>query len=157
MAEEKVRQALALLEQAGRMDLVQPEAFGPGQPVRRASTGVAAAVLACSPPRTAQPMSLVRMGGRAAGGTGKRGAAWAGQGAAGRGAAWGSAEGNPYKVGHARHQILDEGAARRNLRGAACSARFQGVGEPRAARKKRRQFVDKHSTMPHQRLLVGRG
>ncbi|KAJ1216134.1 hypothetical protein NDU88_003740 [Pleurodeles waltl] len=32
MAEEKVRKALALLEQAGRMDLVRPEALGPLRP-----------------------------------------------------------------------------------------------------------------------------
>ncbi|KAJ1137544.1 hypothetical protein NDU88_003942 [Pleurodeles waltl] len=52
MAEEsKVRSALALLRQAGRMDLVREEALAPGRPVRRASAGVAAAVAACLPPR----------------------------------------------------------------------------------------------------------
>ncbi|KAJ1141871.1 hypothetical protein NDU88_008199 [Pleurodeles waltl] len=64
MAEDKVRKALALLEQAGRMDLVRPEALGPLHPARRASAGVAAAVMACSPPRAAITVSQVRRGGR---------------------------------------------------------------------------------------------
>ncbi|KAJ1216641.1 hypothetical protein NDU88_004242 [Pleurodeles waltl] len=52
MAEEsKVRAALALLRQAGRMDLVREEALAPGCLTLRASAGVAAAVAACSPPR----------------------------------------------------------------------------------------------------------
>ncbi|KAJ1124364.1 hypothetical protein NDU88_002825 [Pleurodeles waltl] len=46
----KVQQALALLREAGRLDLVAPEALAPGRPVQRASAGVAAAVVACSPP-----------------------------------------------------------------------------------------------------------
>ncbi|KAJ1208798.1 hypothetical protein NDU88_004181 [Pleurodeles waltl] len=49
----KVQQALALLREAGRLDLVAPEALAQGRPVRRASAGVAAAVAACSPPRAA--------------------------------------------------------------------------------------------------------
>ncbi|KAJ1186421.1 hypothetical protein NDU88_003202 [Pleurodeles waltl] len=51
--EKKVQQALALLREAGRLDLLAPEALAPGRPVRRASAGVAAAVAACSPPRAA--------------------------------------------------------------------------------------------------------
>ncbi|KAJ1082599.1 hypothetical protein NDU88_002764 [Pleurodeles waltl] len=51
MAEDKVRVALALLQQAGHMDLVRPEVLAAERPVRRASAGIAAAVLACSPPR----------------------------------------------------------------------------------------------------------
>ncbi|KAJ1131997.1 hypothetical protein NDU88_010327 [Pleurodeles waltl] len=39
----KVWEALALLQQAGRMDLVREEALAPGHPARRASAGVAAA------------------------------------------------------------------------------------------------------------------
>ncbi|KAJ1159648.1 hypothetical protein NDU88_000153 [Pleurodeles waltl] len=46
-----MRRALALLEKAGCMDLVRQEALGP-LPARKASSGVAAAVLACSPPRS---------------------------------------------------------------------------------------------------------
>ncbi|KAJ1134497.1 hypothetical protein NDU88_000948 [Pleurodeles waltl] len=110
MAEEKIHKAL---------DLVRPEAFAPGRPARRASAGVAAAVLACSPLRTAPSLLQVRRGGQAAGGTGRRGAAWAGQGAARRRAACGSPAGNPWKTGRARRQLPDEGAARRNARGAA--------------------------------------
>ncbi|KAJ1194421.1 hypothetical protein NDU88_003710 [Pleurodeles waltl] len=49
----KVQQALALLREAGRLDLVAPEALAQGRPVRWASAGVAAAVVACSPPRVA--------------------------------------------------------------------------------------------------------
>ncbi|KAJ1137084.1 hypothetical protein NDU88_003497 [Pleurodeles waltl] len=51
--DSKVQQALALLREAGRLDLVAPEALAQGRPVRRASAGVAAAVAACSPPRAA--------------------------------------------------------------------------------------------------------
>ncbi|KAJ1206861.1 hypothetical protein NDU88_002254 [Pleurodeles waltl] len=40
--ENKVQQALALLREAGRLDLLVPEALMPGRPVRRASAGVAA-------------------------------------------------------------------------------------------------------------------
>ncbi|KAJ1209833.1 hypothetical protein NDU88_005205 [Pleurodeles waltl] len=47
--EEKVRAALALLRQAGRMDLIRDEA---------------AAVLACSPPRAGAACDQVRRGGR---------------------------------------------------------------------------------------------
>ncbi|KAJ1185836.1 hypothetical protein NDU88_002623 [Pleurodeles waltl] len=46
--DSKVLEALALLQQAGRMDLVKEEALAPGCPARRASAGVAAAVAACS-------------------------------------------------------------------------------------------------------------
>ncbi|KAJ1101749.1 hypothetical protein NDU88_006813 [Pleurodeles waltl] len=61
----KVRQALALLKEAGRLDLVAPEAFGAGCPVRRASAGVAAAVAACSPPRSTGREKVSALGGRA--------------------------------------------------------------------------------------------
>ncbi|KAJ1137801.1 hypothetical protein NDU88_004197 [Pleurodeles waltl] len=47
----KVLEAVALLKQAGRMDLLKEEALVPGRPARRASAGVAAAVAACSPLR----------------------------------------------------------------------------------------------------------
>ncbi|KAJ1189175.1 hypothetical protein NDU88_005926 [Pleurodeles waltl] len=49
--EAKVLEALALLRQAGRMDLLKEGALAPARPARRASAGVAAA--ACSPPRVA--------------------------------------------------------------------------------------------------------
>ncbi|KAJ1205447.1 hypothetical protein NDU88_000882 [Pleurodeles waltl] len=51
--EAKVLEAVALLRQAGRMDLLKDGALAPGRPERRASAGVAAAVAACSPPRVA--------------------------------------------------------------------------------------------------------
>ncbi|KAJ1099148.1 hypothetical protein NDU88_004252 [Pleurodeles waltl] len=47
--EAKVLEAVALLRQAGRMDLLKEGALAPARPARRASAGVAAA--ACSPPR----------------------------------------------------------------------------------------------------------
>ncbi|KAJ1099394.1 hypothetical protein NDU88_004495 [Pleurodeles waltl] len=51
MSEELVRQVLSLLEEASRLDLLAPAAHPHVRPVRRAAAGVAAAVLACSPPR----------------------------------------------------------------------------------------------------------
>ncbi|KAJ1124403.1 hypothetical protein NDU88_002864 [Pleurodeles waltl] len=51
--EARVLEAVALLRQAGRMDLLKDGALAPGRPARRASAGVAAAVAACSPPRVA--------------------------------------------------------------------------------------------------------
>ncbi|KAJ1090727.1 hypothetical protein NDU88_003856 [Pleurodeles waltl] len=52
-AEGKVQQALRLLEEAGRLDLVRPGAAAAARPVRKAASGVATAVMACSPPRCA--------------------------------------------------------------------------------------------------------
>ncbi|KAJ1097491.1 hypothetical protein NDU88_002609 [Pleurodeles waltl] len=82
-AEAKVQEALALLKQASRMDLIREEALAPRRPSRRASAGVAAAVAACSPPRAA---SGVQVGGvsRGAAGLVWIGAVWAGNGRAGR-------------------------------------------------------------------------
>ncbi|KAJ1180203.1 hypothetical protein NDU88_005425 [Pleurodeles waltl] len=48
----KILEAVALLRQAGRLDLLVEGALAPERPARRASTGVAAAVAACSPPRS---------------------------------------------------------------------------------------------------------
>ncbi|KAJ1119662.1 hypothetical protein NDU88_007847 [Pleurodeles waltl] len=64
-SDAKVLEAVALLRQAGRMDLLKEEALVPGRPACRASAGVAAAVAACSLPR-------------AAGGLQVRGVAWGG-------------------------------------------------------------------------------
>ncbi|KAJ1207522.1 hypothetical protein NDU88_002913 [Pleurodeles waltl] len=50
-AEAKVQQALRLLEEVGRLDLVRLEAAPAARPARRAVSGVAADVLACSPLR----------------------------------------------------------------------------------------------------------
>ncbi|KAJ1079727.1 hypothetical protein NDU88_000036 [Pleurodeles waltl] len=62
MADENVWKALALLEQAGRLDMLWPEALAPECMARWASAGVAAAVLACSPPRFVLLGSQVRRG-----------------------------------------------------------------------------------------------
>ncbi|KAJ1128486.1 hypothetical protein NDU88_006864 [Pleurodeles waltl] len=50
-AEAKVQQELRLLEEAGCLDLVRPGAAADACPVRKAASSVAAAVMACSPPR----------------------------------------------------------------------------------------------------------
>ncbi|KAJ1166511.1 hypothetical protein NDU88_006911 [Pleurodeles waltl] len=98
MAEEKVRQALALLEQAGRMDLVRPEALGPLRLAHRALAGVVAAVMACSPPRAGKTASQVRRGGRAQEGPGRKSAAWGGRGAVKGGVAGGGLRGDPRRA-----------------------------------------------------------
>ncbi|KAJ1202202.1 hypothetical protein NDU88_006003 [Pleurodeles waltl] len=49
--EAKVQHALRLLEEAGHLDLVRPGAATAARPTRKAASGVAAAVMACSPPR----------------------------------------------------------------------------------------------------------
>ncbi|KAJ1181436.1 hypothetical protein NDU88_006643 [Pleurodeles waltl] len=90
----KILEAVALLRQAGRMDLLKEGALALGRPARRASAGVAAVVAACSPPRLS--------------GAGKvRGASW-GVGAkgvfgAGKGRFSGRGRGSPRasrEVGH---------------------------------------------------------
>ncbi|KAJ1188757.1 hypothetical protein NDU88_005514 [Pleurodeles waltl] len=95
MAEENVRKALALLEQAGRLDLVRLEALAPERPACQASAGLAAAVLACSPLRATSSGVQLRKGARVVGGPGRRGAAWAGPGEAGRRAAGAGPPGKP--------------------------------------------------------------
>ncbi|KAJ1158164.1 hypothetical protein NDU88_010858 [Pleurodeles waltl] len=65
----KVLEALALLRQAGRLDLLKDGALAPARPARRASAGVA-----CSPPRVA-PAGKVR---GAACGVGTKGGSGAG-------------------------------------------------------------------------------
>lgn len=53
MDDIRVLEAMHLLSEAGRMDLLigPPGPAGSGRPARQASAGVAAAVAACSPPR----------------------------------------------------------------------------------------------------------
>ncbi|KAJ1129022.1 hypothetical protein NDU88_007393 [Pleurodeles waltl] len=67
MSEECLQRPLALLKKAGRMDLVWQEALGPLRLARRASGGVAAAILACSPPLSGFKSVQVTGGGRARG------------------------------------------------------------------------------------------
>ncbi|KAJ1106187.1 hypothetical protein NDU88_003590 [Pleurodeles waltl] len=69
MADPKVLEAVALLRQAGRLDLLREGALEPGRPARRSSAGVAAAVTACSPPRLVEKVRGVGTGARARGGT----------------------------------------------------------------------------------------
>ncbi|KAJ1160493.1 hypothetical protein NDU88_000995 [Pleurodeles waltl] len=68
MADKCVRRAWALLVMAGRMYLVKEEALCPLRPARKAASGVAAAVIACSPPRSGRRQAKMRVGGRAQGG-----------------------------------------------------------------------------------------
>ncbi|KAJ1114929.1 hypothetical protein NDU88_003159 [Pleurodeles waltl] len=49
--DRRVRQALALLKEAGRLDLLAAPVAPKERPVRKAASGVAVAVVACSPPR----------------------------------------------------------------------------------------------------------
>ncbi|KAJ1110569.1 hypothetical protein NDU88_007919 [Pleurodeles waltl] len=62
----QVIRALELLQEAGRLDLVAAPAAPRVRPVRRAASGVAAVVAACSPPRGRQPVSGLG-GGRSGG------------------------------------------------------------------------------------------
>ncbi|KAJ1199006.1 hypothetical protein NDU88_002844 [Pleurodeles waltl] len=77
MADARVQEAFRLLREAGRLDLVKSRVGGPSRPTRRASSGVAPAVLACSESRGAASRHMVsgRGGGRArARGEGRRNA-----------------------------------------------------------------------------------
>ncbi|KAJ1135602.1 hypothetical protein NDU88_002040 [Pleurodeles waltl] len=56
--EAKVLEAVALLRQAGRIDLLKDGALALTRPARKASAGVAAAVAACSPPRVAPAVKV---------------------------------------------------------------------------------------------------
>ncbi|KAJ1210663.1 hypothetical protein NDU88_006025 [Pleurodeles waltl] len=51
---QRVIHVMELLREAGRLDLVAAPAARRERPVRRAASGVAAAVAACSPPRGSQ-------------------------------------------------------------------------------------------------------
>ncbi|KAJ1083113.1 hypothetical protein NDU88_003273 [Pleurodeles waltl] len=61
----KVQEALALLRQAGRLDLVNVGALAPGRLARHASAGVAAAVAVCSSPRPSDGAQVRMSKGRA--------------------------------------------------------------------------------------------
>ncbi|KAJ1142520.1 hypothetical protein NDU88_008834 [Pleurodeles waltl] len=52
--DQRVIRAMELLREAGRLDLIAAPAARRERPVRRAVSGVAAAVAACSPPRGSQ-------------------------------------------------------------------------------------------------------
>ncbi|KAJ1128576.1 hypothetical protein NDU88_006953 [Pleurodeles waltl] len=81
MSERKVQEALHLLEEAGRLDLLQGGVGGSSRPPRRTSGGVAAAVLACSTARDGGRRQAVSRRGRGrfrgrAGGELARGGPW---------------------------------------------------------------------------------
>ncbi|KAJ1204674.1 hypothetical protein NDU88_000114 [Pleurodeles waltl] len=116
----EVRQALALLEEAGRMDLVQPEALGRLRPACRHLQGLRRRLW-----RTGQSASQVRRAGRAKGGYGGKGTAWAGRGTDKVGPVWGGPNGNPRRAERSRHQLVDR---------AWCSA-MSRVWPARRARK----------------------
>ncbi|KAJ1182242.1 hypothetical protein NDU88_007436 [Pleurodeles waltl] len=75
MADERVRQTLVLLEEAGRMDPVRTEVLSQMRLPRKAADGIAAAMWACSPPRCEK--ARLPQARRLAGGTkgGKKGGA----------------------------------------------------------------------------------
>ncbi|KAJ1182070.1 hypothetical protein NDU88_007265 [Pleurodeles waltl] len=58
---EYLQAVVALLEKAGRMDLLRQEALPALCPARKAAHGVAAAVMACSPPRSGGRASQRRL------------------------------------------------------------------------------------------------
>ncbi|KAJ1108531.1 hypothetical protein NDU88_005907 [Pleurodeles waltl] len=55
--DQRVIRAMELLKEAGRLDLIAAPAAPRARPARRAASGVAAAVVACSPPRGRQQVS----------------------------------------------------------------------------------------------------
>ncbi|KAJ1197594.1 hypothetical protein NDU88_001451 [Pleurodeles waltl] len=95
-ADPKVLEAVTLLRQAGRLDLLKEGALEPGRPARRASAGVAAAVAACSPPRVAEKVSGVSKGA----GAGARGGTGAAKGKAARPARRAAAPRDSLEAGH---------------------------------------------------------
>ncbi|KAJ1123602.1 hypothetical protein NDU88_002070 [Pleurodeles waltl] len=105
--EAKVREALALLRQAGRLDLLRDGALAPTRPARRASAGVA--VAACSPPRVA---SAGKVRG-AASGVGTKGGPGAGVG----GFMGGSGLGNPRGLPRERDARCSARAAAQSKNG----------------------------------------
>ncbi|KAJ1137379.1 hypothetical protein NDU88_003788 [Pleurodeles waltl] len=58
VVDAKVQEALRLLREAGRQDLVREEVIQASHPARRAAGGVATAVLACSSPRRVSAKAL---------------------------------------------------------------------------------------------------
>ncbi|KAJ1213750.1 hypothetical protein NDU88_001381 [Pleurodeles waltl] len=64
---EYLQAAVALLEKAGRMDLLRQEALPALRPARKAAQGVTAAVMACSPPRSGGRTGQMRKGGQGGG------------------------------------------------------------------------------------------
>ncbi|KAJ1209843.1 hypothetical protein NDU88_005215 [Pleurodeles waltl] len=64
MSDFKVQEALRLLREAGRLDLIQGGVGGPSRPPRRASGRVAATVLACSTMRGGARKQAVSRRGR---------------------------------------------------------------------------------------------
>ncbi|KAJ1215720.1 hypothetical protein NDU88_003328 [Pleurodeles waltl] len=64
-AEDEVQAVLRLLTEAGCLDMLREVVVGPSRPAQQASSGVAAAVLACSPTRALSARQAVsRWGGR---------------------------------------------------------------------------------------------
>ncbi|KAJ1182338.1 hypothetical protein NDU88_007530 [Pleurodeles waltl] len=130
MSDEYVRRALALLAKAGCMDRVKQEALGPLRPARKASSGVAAAVLACLPPRSSQKPVQVRWGGRVLGRCIERGAGPSSGGSA-RGLPLNAdTPGKPRHVCRSKQGAQTACGTRKGGMGAACksSAGKQGKG-----------------------------
>ncbi|KAJ1191063.1 hypothetical protein NDU88_000380 [Pleurodeles waltl] len=102
-----------VLRQAGRLDLLREEALALGRPGRRASAGVAAEVMACSPPRCGAASLKVRRGGKGAGGPSREGAPWEGHGWDGRRNREGRGPRASPGAGHPRATLQPLGLARK--------------------------------------------
>ncbi|KAJ1213766.1 hypothetical protein NDU88_001397 [Pleurodeles waltl] len=116
--------------------MLRPEALAPERPARRASAGVAAAVLACSSPRPVVLRAQVRRGARAAGEPGRSSAARVGLGAVRRRAAGAAPPEKPNGAERAPRQLGAEGAARA-VRQRACGPARGPIGAGRRASEER--------------------
>ncbi|KAJ1165258.1 hypothetical protein NDU88_005686 [Pleurodeles waltl] len=152
MADGKVQEAMRLLREAGRLNLIQGGVGGPSRPSRRASSGVAAAVLACSTSRGGarkQPVSR-RGGGRARVRAGDEGR---------------SGRGRPFES----HRVVPLGSlvtrgatvrARASMGGAAAAGGRRACGRGPAGRgpahllAARSAAVGGRAGMPHGRVLA---
>ncbi|KAJ1139839.1 hypothetical protein NDU88_006203 [Pleurodeles waltl] len=144
--DEQVRAALALLRQAGRLDLLREEALALARPARQASAGVTAAVMACSPPRAGAASLKVRRGGKGAGGPSREGAPWEGHG-------W---DGRKHREGRGPRASQGSGRPRATLQPLGLA--HKGRGSPIAVRSPKTAGVSKSSTRAGRpKELVGAG
>ncbi|KAJ1124257.1 hypothetical protein NDU88_002718 [Pleurodeles waltl] len=126
--EEYLQAAVALLEKAGRMDLLRQEALPALCPARKAAHGVAAAVMACSPPRAGSRAGQVRKGGRGGGRLlpGKRGRVVCGPAGPGRAIVSSSGKGGAQMGSRVRLGRGGRGASRRAAGGGSLGSRDKG-------------------------------
>ncbi|KAJ1178735.1 hypothetical protein NDU88_003977 [Pleurodeles waltl] len=141
--DEQGRAALALLRQAGRLDLLREEAPALGRPTHRASAGVTAAVMACSPPRAGAACLKVRRSGIGAGGPSREGTPWEGHGRDGRRNLGGRGPRASRGAGRPQATLQLLGLERKG-RGspiAVCSPTKAGVSKSNARAGRSKEFV----------------